>query len=144
MHWRSSIFRRASGRDCAVVAPVSPPAAKRPRPWGHGRYKAQGLMKRSQTSLSFFPEPITSFLLAASCAWSWQDRAVASPTSIRPFFWRVLSSSIFFVRHVWPLARLPQPFVVSLNALAYFCIVSRQKAGCTCSRRALNASERYR
>ena len=56
MHWRSSIFRRASGRDCAVVAPVSPPAAKRPRPWGHGRYKAQGLEEtfRSIGSDHFF------------------------------------------------------------------------------------------
>ena len=71
----------------------------------------------------------TSFSSAAFCASSWRDREVAFPTSIRPFFWKVLLSSIFFVRHVWPLRRLPQPFVVSLNALAYLCIGSRRKAG---------------
>ena len=71
----------------------------------------------------------TSFSSAAFCASSWRDREVAFPTSIRPFFWKVLLSSIFFVRHVWPLRRLPQPSVVFLNALAYLCIGSRRKAG---------------
>lgn len=79
----------------------------------------------------FLPDSafFTSFSSAAFCASSWRDREVAFPTSIRPFFWKVLLSSIFFVRHVWPLRRLPQPSVVFLNALAYLCIGSRRKAG---------------